>query len=117
MAYASKYYDPKKAHEYYMKHRKLKGRRSTKGMSQQQKELVAYTRHGLQEEKKKKKQDITNWGREYSQNITASAKARRQKISQMSKAQKQAILAKAQATREMLSSQAKQKVQGYQGQA
>ena len=25
--YASKYYDPAKAHEYYMKHRKLKGRK------------------------------------------------------------------------------------------
>ena len=28
MAYASKYYDPVKRHEYYMKHRKLKGRNS-----------------------------------------------------------------------------------------
>ena len=28
MAYASKYYDPVKAHEYYMKHRQLKGRQS-----------------------------------------------------------------------------------------
>ena len=27
MAYASKYYDPKKAHEYYLKRRKLKGRK------------------------------------------------------------------------------------------
>lgn len=27
MAYKSKYYDPQKAHEYYMKHRKLKGRK------------------------------------------------------------------------------------------
>jgi len=27
MAYKSKYYDPVKAHEYYMKHRKLKGRK------------------------------------------------------------------------------------------
>lgn len=27
MAYKSKYYDPKKAHEYYLKHRKLKGRK------------------------------------------------------------------------------------------
>ena len=27
MAYKSKYYDPQKAHEYYMKHRQLKGRK------------------------------------------------------------------------------------------
>ena len=29
MAYKSKYYDPAKAHEYYMKHRQLKGRKKT----------------------------------------------------------------------------------------
>ena len=29
MHYASKYYDPVKAHEYYLKNRELKGRRST----------------------------------------------------------------------------------------
>lgn len=28
MAYSSKYYDPVKAHEYYMQHRKLKGRKN-----------------------------------------------------------------------------------------
>ena len=27
MAYKSKYYDPQKAHEYYMKHHQLKGRK------------------------------------------------------------------------------------------
>ena len=30
MAYKNKTYDPKKAHEYYMKHRKLKGRKKSK---------------------------------------------------------------------------------------
>ena len=30
MAYASKYYDPVKAHEYYMQHRQLKGRKKAK---------------------------------------------------------------------------------------
>lgn len=29
MHYASQYYDPEKAHEYYMEHRKLKGRENT----------------------------------------------------------------------------------------
>ncbi|MFK4936070.1 hypothetical protein [Lactococcus garvieae] len=37
-------YDPKKAHEYYMKNRKLKGRHPTKGMSQQQKEQFSYAK-------------------------------------------------------------------------
>ena len=31
MAYASKYYDPVKAHEYYEKNKKLKGRSPAKG--------------------------------------------------------------------------------------
>ena len=34
MAYASKYYDPVKAHEYYIKHRQLKGKRERKSTSQ-----------------------------------------------------------------------------------
>lgn len=33
MAYASKYYDPVKAHEYYEKHKQLKGRQTTKGLN------------------------------------------------------------------------------------
>lgn len=37
MAYASKYYDPVKAHEYYMKHRKLKGRKKKRKTSSKKK--------------------------------------------------------------------------------
>lgn len=47
-------YDKKKAHEYYMRHRKLKGRHSTKGMSQGQKEQFSYAKHVLGEERKKR---------------------------------------------------------------
>ena len=44
MAYASKYYDLVKAHEYYEKHKKLKGQHSTKGMTNSQKEMAAYVK-------------------------------------------------------------------------
>lgn len=61
MAYADKYYDPVKAHEYYEKHKKLKGKRtSTKGFSQSQKEMAAYVKNQLNEEKKQKIQGISN---------------------------------------------------------
>lgn len=43
--YADQYYDPTKAHDYYMRTRKLKGRRpqfSTKGFSEKQKQAWAY---------------------------------------------------------------------------
>ena len=36
--YASKYYDPVKAHEYYMKNRELKGRRSSSKLNDEGKE-------------------------------------------------------------------------------
>ena len=50
---ASVDYDPVKAHEYYMKHRKLKGRRrSTKGFSESQKEQYAYAKEQLKQQQK-----------------------------------------------------------------
>lgn len=53
MAYASKYYDPVKAHEYYIKHRQLKGTtRSTAGMTDEQKSALKYIKENLQAEKK-----------------------------------------------------------------
>ena len=39
--YASKYYDPQKAREYYLRTRKLKGRRSTKGWNEGQRQSWA----------------------------------------------------------------------------
>lgn len=52
-------YDPVKAHEYYMKHRKLKGRHSVKGMSETQKERWEYAQHELSEEHKGLSKGIT----------------------------------------------------------
>ena len=55
MAYKSEYYDPVKAHEYYIKHRKLKGRRSktsTAGFSKKQKEASMYVKSQITSRKK-----------------------------------------------------------------
>lgn len=49
--YASKYYDPDKAHEYYLAHKQSTGRTSTKGMSDTQKEALTYIKQQLKEEK------------------------------------------------------------------
>ena len=51
--YASPYYDPVYAHEYYMKHRKLKGR-STSGLNDEGKAAAYQVKTALQEEKKRK---------------------------------------------------------------
>lgn len=51
MAYASKYYDPVKAHNYYMEHRKLKGRRGT--LNDTGKEALSYVKQQLKEQRDK----------------------------------------------------------------
>lgn len=52
--YASPYYDPVKAHEYYMKNRKLKGRTSTSGLNDKGKEAAQYVKKRIQDERKSK---------------------------------------------------------------
>ena len=52
--YASEYYDPVKAHEYYMKNRELKGRRSTSGLNDKGKGAAAYVKDQLNKERLKK---------------------------------------------------------------
>ena len=62
--YASPYYDPVKAHEYYMKHRELKGRNSTSGLNDEGKSAASYVKEQLTTERKSKvesnKEDTTN---------------------------------------------------------
>lgn len=50
--YASPYYDPIKAHEYYERTKKLKGRRSTAGLNDEGKAAVKYVRDQLTGERK-----------------------------------------------------------------
>lgn len=55
MAYASQYYDPQKAHEYYEKHKQLKGRQSrtsTAGLNEAGKIASKQVREAIKEERK-----------------------------------------------------------------
>ena len=52
-AYASKYYDPVKAHQYYEEHKKLKGRKSTAGLNETGKATAKYVKQQLEEERKR----------------------------------------------------------------
>lgn len=78
MAYANKYYDPVKAHEYYEKHKKLKGRHSTKRMTETQKEMAAYVKDRLNTEKEQKLQGVTKKAQVSRAEVTAAAKAKRE---------------------------------------
>jgi hypothetical protein len=48
--YASKYYDPEKAHEYYEKTKKLKGRRSNAGLNEEGQAAAEYMRKQVDEQ-------------------------------------------------------------------
>lgn len=54
MHYASQYYDPVKAHEYYMRTRELKGRKSTKGLNEAGKNAAEYVKTQVDAERKQK---------------------------------------------------------------
>ena len=54
--YKSSYYDPAKAHEYYMAHRQLKGRKkraSTSSLNDKGKAAANIVKDGIKEERKK----------------------------------------------------------------
>ena len=59
--YASPYYDPVKAHEYYEEHKHLKGRRSTAGLNDEGKNAAKYIKKQLDEERKEKVQEHKDW--------------------------------------------------------
>lgn len=52
--YASEYYDPDKAHEYYIKHRKLKGQHSSANLNEDGKAAAKYVKERLNTEQKQK---------------------------------------------------------------
>ena len=58
MAYASPYYDPVKAHEYYERTKQLKGRTSTAGLNESGKIAAKYVKEKLKEERKKKQEEL-----------------------------------------------------------
>lgn len=67
--YASENYDPVKAREYYLRTRELKGRQSTKGMSDTQKEAWSYTKNKIGNDKKAE--------------LTSSSNAQKAKLEQL----------------------------------
>ena len=83
--YASPYYDPQKAHEYYMRTRELKGR-STTSLNDEGKKIWSYTKNNIKSEKTAK--------------IKEEQEKRDQKITE--------LRAKADATKKQISSRLKE---------
>lgn len=90
--YASPYYDPEKAHEYYMRTRKLKGRKSTAGLNDEGKAAAKYVKEQLTSERKQvisdKKDEHTNINEAYKNQMQSKIDLLRAKLKRMSKFEK-----------------------------
>ena len=78
--YASPYYDPVKAHEYYMQHRVLKGRRTTGSLNDDGKEAWAYTKEQIGAEKKAVSEQLAQERDRKIEEARQNAKAVRKRI-------------------------------------
>lgn len=81
-AYASPYYDPVKAHEYYMRTRQLKGRRSTAGMSEEQRNAWSHVRNEVRTEKKQKTEAINTAQKSDIEGLRNEASAARERLAE-----------------------------------
>lgn len=84
--YASANYDPAKAHEYYLKTRDLKGRRSTKGFSENQRKGWDYVKSQVQAKKKTKIDAARGTKKTSIEQVRGQARALRADISERLKA-------------------------------
>lgn len=94
--YASKYYDPVYAHEYYEKHKKLKGRSS---LSEKGKEVADYVKKKLYEERDKK---IASSKQSTSNNLTSAQNTRTSAIESSSNTKTRNVEAKKSATQKAI---------------
>lgn len=103
--YASPYYDPVYAHEYYMAHRKLKGRRTT-GLNEEGKAAAEQVKKALLEEKKKKISDSNAAKKEA---IESSRLRTKESISTSSQSAKNAIARSSELTKQGIKTSSEQK--------
>lgn len=93
--YASEYYDPVKAKEYYERTKQLKGRQSTKGMSDTQRQALSYTKSRIGEAKKADLTKAQAIQKAQLEAVRKTAEARRAQISAKLKSILENIAAKA----------------------
>ena len=103
--YASPYYDPVKAHEYYMRTRELKGRRSVQKLSDEGKKVWAYTKNEIKTEKKAKVDAEKEKQKQTTTNLRERASETRKQISSRLKALNEALTRRAAKRKERIESE------------
>lgn len=86
MGYSSKYYDPQKAHEYYEKHKKLKGK--TRKFNEKGQIAAKEVREQINAEKKAKLQQLSD---QLKSQVSSIREALKSRLKGMSKEQKAMI--------------------------
>ena len=110
MHYSSQYYDPEKAHEYYMQNRQLKGR-TTSGLSEDGKEVWNATKANISSEKKNRIKEYKDQEQIDIQNARSKADATRESITNKLKALSDALNAKYKTNTEVLSKAQKEQIE------
>lgn len=80
MHYASKYYDPVKAHEYYIRNRELKGRQSSSKLNETGKEQWSYAKEQIKTEKNHKIEEVKTDRDSQIEELRAKAAQKRESI-------------------------------------
>lgn len=80
MHYASKYYDPVKAHEYYLRNRELKGRQSSTKLNETGKEQWSYAKEQIKTEKNQKIEEAKTDRDSQIEELRAKAAEKRESI-------------------------------------
>lgn len=104
-AYSSDYYDPVKAHEYYERNKKLKGR-STSGMSDEQKSAWEYVKGNITTQKKQKSEEVSDEGNAQVEALRSEANEVRARISEKIKAYLESIFKQSSSDKEALTKSA-----------
>jgi hypothetical protein len=78
--YASEFYDPAKAHEYYLRNRELRGRQPVKGESKEQRKARVATNRNQEEARSYVNKQISTKKRADSKGLQTSQKARMEKL-------------------------------------
>lgn len=103
--YASKYYDPVKAHEYYEEHKQLKGRRLASKLDDEGKKIWSYTKESITSEKKTSATAQQESRDRQIEQLRTQAKATKERISQRLQQLKETLATKAKSQRERIQSQ------------
>ena len=104
-------YDPVKAHEYYLRTRELKGRRSSADLSDAGKERWAYTKNEVGEERKGSLKNASEKYKEHLEEIREEATKRREELSAKMRAIMDRISQEATDTREDISAKVEAEIE------